>query len=111
MRDAAFILALQEPKIANLIFMDSKILNLMGRTATIPSTKVVPSEPSSAFCTFLSKGPVCTEGYAGRAAYFRFTPCLYLNESESVEKSQESQDEGLLSLPHVPAQDCTVLLE
>lgn len=111
MRDAAFILVLQEPKIANLIFVDSKILNLMGRTVMIPSIKVAPSEPPSAFCTFLSKGPVCTEGHAGRAAHFRFTPCLYLNESESVWKSQESHDEVLLSLPHVPAQHCTALLE
>lgn len=39
MRDAAFILALHEPKIANLIFMDSEIiLNLLGRRrrATAP---------------------------------------------------------------------------
>lgn len=91
MRDAAFILALQKPKIANLIFMDSKILNLLERTVTIPSIKVAPSEPPSAFCTFLSKGTACTEGYAGRAVYFRFTPCLYLNESESIQKSQEQE--------------------
>jgi len=71
MRDAAFILALEEPKIANLIFMDSKIiLNLLGRgrRVTAPSIKPVSSKPPSAFCTFLSKGPVCREGHAGNAA-------------------------------------------
>lgn len=72
MRGAAFILALQEPKIANLIFMDSKIiLNLLGRRrrrVTAPSIKLVSSKPPSVFHMFLSKGPVCTEGCAGRAA-------------------------------------------
>lgn len=105
MRDAAFILALQEPKIANLIFMDIKIiLNLLGRTVTIPFIKVVLSEPPSAFCTFLSKGPVCTEGHAGRAAVLPVFTWMSLKVYRNPKS--RSQDEVLLSLPHMPAQHC-----
>lgn len=75
MRDAAFIIALQEPKIANLIFMDSKIIsNLLGRKRRATALSIILlhmfffSKPTSAFHMLLRKGLVCTEGHAGRAA-------------------------------------------
>lgn len=72
---------------------------------------MVPSELPSMFCTFLSKGPVHKEGHAERAVYFGFTPCLYLNESEGVQKSQEQEPRWNFAFSHVLAQHCTALLE
>lgn len=113
MRDAAFILALQEPKRANLIFMDSKIiLNLLGREEQELQLLLLNrfcQNPHLRFARPLAKGWSVQRAMPGELLYFRFAPCLDLNESESIQKSRESksQAEVLLSLPHVLAQRCT----
>lgn len=91
MRDAAFILALQEPKIANLIFMDSKIiLNLFERRkgrVTTPSIKLVSSNLPLHVAYSLAKGQSVERAMLEELLCFRFTRCRDLNETESIQKS------------------------
>lgn len=113
MRDAAFIIALQEPKIANLIFMDSKIIsNLLGRKrrATAPSIillhMVFFQNPHLRFVCCLARGWSVQRAMLEELLCVEFTPCLDPSEPESAEEAPgcKSQAEVLLSLPHVLAQ-------